>query len=164
MDDPSSKIKLISVVGWESLGNCIDTEQPRQQAWLSVLMPLHVQSQVIGAREAAVAHGALEGFSPGVLPVVARQFVWARKSPIAALPRALVRFFTWNQTEGRETSAVHLLKRAGVRLTRVTPLFNLKETTTEKNLVFPNSQACSAGPKWTAPLFILSFLLRNSAN
>lgn len=72
MDNPYSKIKLILVVCRESIGNCIDTELPQRQVQLSVLMPLHVESQVIGAREAAVAHSALEGLCPCVLPVVAR--------------------------------------------------------------------------------------------
>ena len=57
-------------------------------------MPLHVQGQVVGAREAAVAHPALERLGPGVLPVVAGQLVRAREPPVTALPGALVRLFT----------------------------------------------------------------------
>jgi len=72
MDNPYAKIKLISVVCQESIGNCIDTKEPQQQVQLLVLMPLHVESQVVGAGEAAVADGALEGLCPRVLPVVAR--------------------------------------------------------------------------------------------
>lgn len=70
MDNPYSKIKLTLVVRQESIGNCIDTEQP-QQVQLSVLMPLHVESQVIRAGEAAVADSALEGLCSRVLPIVA---------------------------------------------------------------------------------------------
>lgn len=39
------------------------------------LVTLHVQGQVIGAREAAVAMVALEGLGARVLPVVSRQLV-----------------------------------------------------------------------------------------
>lgn len=72
MDNPYSKIKLILVVRRESIGNCIDTKQPQRQVQLLVLMPLHVESQVIGAGEAAIADSTLEGLCPRVLPVVAR--------------------------------------------------------------------------------------------
>lgn len=41
----------------------------------SVLVSLHVQRQVVGAREAAVAHAALERLGPGVFAVVAGQLV-----------------------------------------------------------------------------------------
>lgn len=60
----------------------------------SVLVPLHVQGQVVGAGEAAVAHPALERLGPGVLPVVARQLVRAREPPVAAFPGAFVRLLT----------------------------------------------------------------------
>lgn len=72
MDNPYSKIKLILVVRQESIRNCIDTKQPQRQVQPLVLMPLHVESQVIGAGEAAIADSALEGLCPRVLPVVAR--------------------------------------------------------------------------------------------
>lgn len=68
-------------------------------------MPLHVERQVVGAGEAAVADGALEGLCPRVLPVVARQLVGAREPPVAALPRALVGLLTWNRAGRNGTSA-----------------------------------------------------------
>lgn len=46
-------------------------KQPQRQVQLLVLMPLHVESQVIGAGEAAIADSTLEGLCPRVLPVVA---------------------------------------------------------------------------------------------
>lgn len=90
----TQKIQLNSVVCRESIGNCIDTEQPQRPVQLLVLMPLHVERQVIGAGEAAVADDALEGLCPRVLPVVARQFIRAREPPVAAFPRALVGLLT----------------------------------------------------------------------
>lgn len=54
-------------------------------------MALHVQGQVVGAREAAAAGDALEGFGSGVFPVVSGQLVRPGEAPVAALPRALVR-------------------------------------------------------------------------
>lgn len=56
----------------------------------SVLVPLHVQGEVIRAGEAAVAHAALEGLGSRVLAVVAGQLVRAREPPVAAFPGALV--------------------------------------------------------------------------
>lgn len=53
-------------------------------------MPLHVQRQVVGAREGTVAQVALEGSVACVLAVVARQFVGARELPAAAVPVAVV--------------------------------------------------------------------------
>ena len=58
-----SELQTVSV-------SCLRRAGP--QRWLSVLVPLHVQGQVVGAGEAAVAHPALERLGPGVLPVVAR--------------------------------------------------------------------------------------------
>ena len=60
----------------------------------SVLVPLHVQGQVVRAGEAAVAHAALEGLGPRVLAVVPGQLVRAREPPVAAFPGALVRLLT----------------------------------------------------------------------
>lgn len=57
----------------------------------SVLVPLHVQGQMIGAGKAAVAHPALERLGPCVLSVVTGQLVRAREPPVAAFPGALVR-------------------------------------------------------------------------
>lgn len=53
----------------------------------------HVQGQVVRPGETPVAVSALERFRARVLPVVARQLVTAGEAPLAALPRALVRFF-----------------------------------------------------------------------
>lgn len=58
-------------------------------------MPLHVQGQVVRAREAAAAHAALEGFRPRVFPEMARQLIRAGEAPLASLPGALVRFLTF---------------------------------------------------------------------
>ena len=59
-----------------------------------VLVSLHVEGQVVGAREAAAADGALEGLGPRVLPEVARQLVRAGEAPVTTLPRALVRLLS----------------------------------------------------------------------
>lgn len=59
---------------------------------------LHMQSQVIRAAEAAITVTALERFGSGVLAVVAGQFVGTGEPPFAALPGALVRFFSWNNS------------------------------------------------------------------
>lgn len=58
------------------------------------LVSLHVQGQVIRAREAAAAHGTVKGFSARVLPEVACQLVGAGEAPITALPGALVRLLS----------------------------------------------------------------------
>ncbi|KDR23644.1 hypothetical protein L798_11562 [Zootermopsis nevadensis] len=52
---------------------------------------LHVEGQVVGARERPLAEAALERAVAGVLAVVASQLVRARELPTAALPAALVR-------------------------------------------------------------------------
>lgn len=65
-----------------------------------VLVALHVQGQVVGAREAAAAGDALEGFGPGVFPVVPGQLVGPGEAPVAVVPRAAVRFLPWRRTEG----------------------------------------------------------------
>lgn len=78
--------------------NCIGTAGPRR--WLSVLVPLHVQGQVVGAGEAAVTHSALERLGPSVLPVMARQLIRACEPPVAAIPGAFVRLLTCDN-EGR---------------------------------------------------------------
>lgn len=56
----------------------------------SVLVPLHVQRQVVGAREGTVAQVALEGPVARVLAVVARELVRSRELPAAAFPVAVV--------------------------------------------------------------------------
>lgn len=55
---------------------------------------LHVEREVIAAREASVAVPALEGLRSGVLAVVTRKLVRTSESPLAPLPAALVRLFT----------------------------------------------------------------------
>lgn len=56
-----------------------------------------MQGQVVGAAEAPVAVAALERLGARVLAIVAGQLVAACEPPLAALPRALVRLFTWNK-------------------------------------------------------------------
>lgn len=58
-------------------------------------VPLHVQRQVVGAREGAVAKVALERPVARVLAVVAREFVRARELPAAAVPVAVVGLLAW---------------------------------------------------------------------
>lgn len=60
-------------------------------SWLQVA--LHVQRQVVGAREGAVAEVALEGPVARVLAVVPCEFIGARELPAAAFPVAVVRLF-----------------------------------------------------------------------
>lgn len=57
-------------------------------------MALLVQSQVVGAGEAALAVGALEGFDARVFAEVSRQLVRTGELPCAAFPHALVGFLT----------------------------------------------------------------------
>lgn len=59
-----------------------------------ILVPLHMQSEMIGAREASAAHGTLEGLGSRVLPEVTRQFVGTSEPPVTALPCAPVRLLT----------------------------------------------------------------------
>lgn len=49
---------------------------------------------MIGAREAAAAHGALEGFGSRVFPEVTRQLIGTSEPPVTALPRAPIRLLT----------------------------------------------------------------------
>lgn len=77
-------------------------------------MPLHVEGQVIGAGEAPVADGALEGLGPRVLPIVARQFIRAGEPPVAAFPRALVGLLTWKRARRNELSALTLEQKTDV--------------------------------------------------
>ena len=80
----------------------------------SVLVPLHVQRQVVGAREAAVAHAALEGLGPGVLAVVAGQLIRAREPPVAAFPGAFVWLLTCaTDQEGKVSGQLAILDKAG---------------------------------------------------
>lgn len=59
-----------------------------------VLVPLHVQREVVGAREAAAAHGTLERLGARVFAEVARELVGTGKLPAAAVPVAVIRFLT----------------------------------------------------------------------
>jgi len=61
-----------------------------ERRWLLVLVPLHVESQMVGAGEAPAAGEALEGLGTRVLPIVPGQLVGAGKAPVAAFPRALI--------------------------------------------------------------------------
>ena len=54
-------------------------------------MPLHVQGEVVAAREGTGTQVTLERFGPRVLAVMPGQLVGSGKLPAAALPRALVR-------------------------------------------------------------------------
>lgn len=62
---------------------------------------LHVQRQVVGTREAAIAVATLEGFGAGVFAVVARQLVRAGEAPAATLPLAFVGLLSWNRQHSR---------------------------------------------------------------
>lgn len=68
------------------------------------LVALHVQRQVIAAREAPLADHALERLRAGMLAIVTRQFVGTREAPLTVLPLARVRFFTCggDETKGRK--------------------------------------------------------------
>lgn len=57
-------------------------------------MPLHVQCQVVRAREAPATGQALEGLGTCVLAVVPGQLVGAGEAPVTAIPGALVGLFT----------------------------------------------------------------------
>lgn len=59
-----------------------------------VLVPLHVQSQMVGAGEAAATGEALEGLGTRVLPIVPGQLVRAGKAPVAAFPSAFIGLLT----------------------------------------------------------------------
>lgn len=53
-----------------------------------------MQGQVVGAREAAAARDALEGFGSSVFPVVSGQLIGPGEAPVAVLPRAAVRLLS----------------------------------------------------------------------
>lgn len=61
-----------------------------------ILVALHVQGQVVGAREAAAAGNALERFGAGVLAVVSGELVRPGEAPVAVVPRAAIRLLTCN--------------------------------------------------------------------
>lgn len=60
-------------------------------------VPLHVQCQMVGAGEGALAQVALEGSVAGVLAEVTCELVGAGKLPAAAFPVAVVRLLTWKK-------------------------------------------------------------------
>jgi hypothetical protein len=62
----------------------------------SLGVALHVEREVVRAREAPVAVSTLERFGARVFPVVARQLVGSREPPLAPLPRAPVRLLSCN--------------------------------------------------------------------
>lgn len=57
-------------------------------------MPLHVEREVVGARERALADGTLERFGTRVFAVVACELVRPREPPFTLRPLASVRLFT----------------------------------------------------------------------
>lgn len=59
-------------------------------------VPLHVEGQVVGPAERALAQVAAERLLARVLPVVPGQLVGSCELPRAAVPGTLVGFFTWN--------------------------------------------------------------------
>lgn len=59
-----------------------------------ILVPLHMQSEMIGAREASAANGTLEGFGSRVLSEVTCQFIGTSEPPVTALPCAPVWLLT----------------------------------------------------------------------
>lgn len=62
-------------------------------------MSFHVEGEVVGSAEGALALAAAEGLLTRVLPEMSSQLVGPRELPGAAVPRALVRFFPWKQDE-----------------------------------------------------------------
>ena len=57
-------------------------------------MTFHVQSQVIGAGEAALADLAAERFSARVFPIVSGELVGSGETPLTLGPMTAVRFLT----------------------------------------------------------------------
>jgi len=74
-------------------------------------MPLHVQREMVRAREGPLTQPALERPVPGVLAVVASQLVRAGELPAATFPAALVRLLARVRAEMRLQ-----VRRFGVRL------------------------------------------------
>ena len=68
-------------------------------------VPLHVQREVVGACERALADGALERLCARVLAVVARQLVRPREPPFALRPLTRVRLLTWGYGAHHSTAA-----------------------------------------------------------
>lgn len=59
-------------------------------------VPFGVEREVVGAREAALAVAAAEGFRARVFAVMPGQLVRAGETPFATVPRTFVGFFAWN--------------------------------------------------------------------
>lgn len=91
----------------------IQTATPPSPTWWvlssSLCVAFHVQGQVVRPGKAPVAVSALERFRARVLPVVARELVAAREAPLAALPRALVRFFAWKGKKKKKIDWLELV-------------------------------------------------------
>lgn len=75
-----------------------------------VLVTLHVQSQMVRAREAAAAGDALEGFGPGVFPVVSGELVGSSEAPVAVLPCASVRLLACKKRRGERRDVSDILQ------------------------------------------------------
>lgn len=59
-----------------------------------VLVPLHMQGQVIRSGEGARADRALERFGPCVFPEVTSQLIRTGETPVTSIPRTPVRLLT----------------------------------------------------------------------
>lgn len=76
---------------------------------MSILVTLHVQGQVVGAREAAAAGDTFERFGAGVFPVVSGELVGPGEAPVAVLPRAAIRLLTCETHHNRKSATpVHV--------------------------------------------------------
>ena len=77
------------------------------------LVSLHVQREVVGARERSLTDLTFERLVSGVFAVVASKFIGACKPPRTSLPRTLIRLLTWRQTinEPPQTSLPRTLIR-----------------------------------------------------
>lgn len=75
-------------------GWCFSWEQPGLDP-SGLHVPLHMESQVIRAREGALTQVTLERSVSSVLPEVTRELVRPGELPAAALPVTVVRLFTW---------------------------------------------------------------------
>ena len=59
------------------------------------LMSFHVKRQMIWSWKTPLTLSTLEGFDTSVLAMMPRQFVWSGEPPLAAFPRASIRFLAW---------------------------------------------------------------------
>ena len=60
---------------------------------------LHVEREMVAARERPLAAPAYVGFGPGMFAMVSRELVGASEAPRALLPRTFVRLFAWIEGE-----------------------------------------------------------------